>query len=560
MDGMSNVNSKIQNNVKNPLIQLGFWQAVFLFLLCVNLLLPYICRILGLPVYSIDLFLVLPVALIFTFLIWIIFNLVIYFWPSTGLDIGRILGKYEMQEDSAWQFKKYPFANRKASLELKKSSPHILIVGGSQTGKSTTIKTILTKISNAKDTGNIILDYHGEYNFLANKGFHVIDVRNYDPLAPNYKGEEFENIVSDFVEAFVIAFETTGDVQLAILKKKLEKNQTVSAALTAIEIDAVESHSFTEKDRLSGLSLRLEKIARYAGGKNTLVQLTKKNKNIVFDFSGIRDRDAADFFAENILRRYLALLVEAKQPTNILIDEAHRLNAKFLAERGIETTTVRMARESGKFSGRLIVASQNLTDFTPGFSANFGNIICFRIPTGSDLQILEHLTGIRFGMLQSVVNGLHKGEALLIGPHNHYSLIKISAPQLFPNANSALSQGVFADDPVPLATDSAAPAKELFEAAPILQQSTLAASSDLTSVPMLTTTSQSSGQSTPIHVLRSEEILDLLKKHGALTGAGISKRSGYPRPACFRRTCCINRLKSDPIRKNQQFRSLFSKF
>lgn len=410
-----------------------------------------------------------------------------------------MLGKYKLQDDAGWGFERYFLPNRKAGLDLKASSPHILIVGGSQTGKSATIKTILVKLLKEKDRGNVIFDYHGEYSFLTDRGFTVVDARDYAPLAPNYDGEAFENIVSDFVEAFLVAFETAGDVQLAILKKKLEEKASVAAAHSSISSDAAAARSFTEKDRLAGLSLRLEKIARYSGGKHTLRQLTKESRNVIFDFSGIRDRDAADFYAENILRRYMALLIEAGQPTNVTIDEAHRLNTRSLTERGIETTTVRIARESGKFNGRLIIASQNLSDFTPGFSANFGNIICFRIPAGSDMQILEHLTGIGLGMLQSVMNGLQKGEALLIGPHNHYNVIKISLPEAFPEPRSRLSH-TETPGPAQVATPSEALAPSF-------------------SAPRLP---------------RAEEILEALKEEGASTATGISRLTNYPKPAIWR--------------------------
>jgi hypothetical protein len=187
----------------------------------------------------------------------------------------------------------------------------------------------------------------------------------------------------------------------------------------------------------------------------------------VFDFSGIRDRDAADFYAESILRRYLALLIKERQPTTIVIDEAHRLNTKALADKGVETSTARLARESGKFNGRLIVASQNLTDFPAGFSANFGNILCFRTPSGADLQVLEHLTGIGLGQLQTVMNGLKKGEALLIGPHSHYAAVRITAP-LENNKNELVSARETLESDGPDDSDTDVPELEVLPGKPVV--------------------------------------------------------------------------------------------
>ncbi len=500
---MSIINSKSSKSAgsKDPFLRIGIWGAVFVFFLIMALLSPALVGMFALSCCSVSFFYSVPVALLLTFSIWLFWNVFLFFRPVSGLEIGRMLGKYKLQDDAGWGFERYFIPNRKASLDLKASSPHILVVGGSQTGKSVTIKTILVKLLKENNRGNVIFDYHGEYSFLTNRGFTVVDAQDYAPLAPNYDGELFENIVSDFVEAFLVAFETAGDVQLAILKKQLEEKRDIQAALKSIDAAAADTHSFTEKDRLSGLSLRLEKTARYAGGKHTLRQLTKESRNVIFDFSGIRDRDAADFYAENILRRYMALLVEAKQPTNVIIDEAHRLNTKSLTERGIETTTVRIARESGKFNGRLIIASQNLSDFTPGFSANFGNIICFRIPAGTDMQILEHLTGIGLGMLQSVMNGLQKGQALLIGPQNHYSVIKISIPEVFPPASPKIARPALATEEPNVSASESEAVSPLPNSAP--------------------------------RIARREEVLEILKKEGALTGTEISRLTNYPKPAIW---------------------------
>lgn len=412
----------------------GWWGPVWFVLYLINI--PVVGILLGYntPLCCFGTFVIsILTAAIETLILWGAYHLLSGLWPSSGLSIAEELGRFEHTPDG-WMFRKY-IVGRKISLDLKSSSPHILIVGGSQTGKSVTIKTILMELL-AEKHANVILDYHGEYGFLADKGFQVIDARDYNPLAPNYEGEDFEHISSDFVDSFLVAFESTGDVQLAILKKRLEEKHNLKATLAIIGADSRTAHSFTEKDRLTGLYLRLEKIVKSAAGTGTLKELVKGEHNVIFDFSSIRDRDAVDFYAENILRRYMALLVAERQPTNIIIDEAHRLNTKSLAERGFETSTARLAREAGKFGGRLIVASQNLTDFTPGFSANFGNILCFRSPAGSDLQVLEHMTGIGLGKLQSVMNGLQKGEALLIGPHNHYSRVKIVASGEFQQPGS----------------------------------------------------------------------------------------------------------------------------
>jgi len=568
-------------------IKAGIWGLYFVLLYPLSVAILFVLLLsqpfLILICFPVLLILAIIPALIMTAALWLLWNVLLIFWPVKGLQICKELGKFELDMGEGWKFGKH-LLKRKMALNMEDSSPHILVAGGSQTGKSSTLKTILMKLmekpkhpkleairqsillilafllmlfvllnyplialtpimlavyifqsGNLTQEGvyvglavfgigilsmvaaltwhvkrrynaileateanrrNVILDYHGEYGFLADNGFVVIDARDYDPLAPNYEGESTEHIVSDFVNAFLVAFETTGDVQLAILKKKLAEKRDVGEALSAITADAQRARSYTEKDRLTGLQLRLEKIAAYRGSK-AIQQLAKDSQNVVFDLSGIRDRDAADFFAENILSRYMARLTDREGGINIIIDEAHRLNTKPLAERGFEPTTIRIARESGKFGGRLIIASQNLTDFPDGFSANFGNIICFRTPAGTELQTLEKITGISYGLLQSVMNGLKKGEALLIGPKNNYSIIGISTPKTFPAP--VHSQEVEVEE---VETPAVRPKH-------------------------------------PPHISRAEEILEVLKGT-ALTGSEIARRLNYPRQSIFRQ---LNSLK-----------------
>ncbi|MBU0592040.1 ATP-binding protein [Candidatus Micrarchaeota archaeon] len=282
------------NNSSNQPIKVGRWGIVFfiIYLLCAiaAILLGFMTHN-SLFCICLPVFIILP-ASILTVITWILWHIILHFYVfSSGLQIANEVGKFELTDDEGWKLSKH-LLSHKTNLDLISSSPHIMIVGGSQTGKSTTIKTILLKIIKEKSRGNVILDYHGEYSFLSNDGFVIVDAQDYDPLAQNYDGELFENIVSDFVDSFLVAFETVGDVQLAILKKKLEEQGSIQAALSSIGEDTKKARSYTEKDRLSGLSLRLEKIARYADGTKPLHKLTKENQNIIFDFSGIRDRDA----------------------------------------------------------------------------------------------------------------------------------------------------------------------------------------------------------------------------------------------------------------------------
>jgi len=210
---------------------------------------------------------------------------------------------------------------------------------------------------------------------------------------------------------------------------------------------------------------------------------------------------------------------------NYLIDEAHRLNTKFLAEKGVETSTARLARESGKFNGRLIVASQSLTDFPAGFSANFGNILCFRTPSGADLQALEHMSGIGLGQLQTVMNGLKKGEALLIGPHGHYAAIRVNPP---PEANPPENNknepgpGTCAGEPGTGAGESGARMKEDV-AGPDEPEEPDSDALQLTDseVPRLEVLP---GAPVTPYVSREERILQALREEGALTEGSLAMR------------------------------------
>jgi DNA helicase HerA-like ATPase len=302
-------------------ISAGIWGIPFVIFYLISLALlvayclfqPFTC-LLCLPLLLVVA--VVPAAAM-TAGLWLCWNVLLSIWPSTGLKIGYEIGRFRLLPEEGWKLAKH-LLKRQLALDLTSSSPHILIIGGSQTGKSATIKTILTRLMEKpkcpalealhqsaipllavlailfllfrylvlaltpimliiyflqsghmtqtgvyagfgvlgivifaivgvlawhvkgrygsimaamqQNTRNVILDFHGEYGFLADNGFAVIDARDYNPLAPNYEGEQFEHIVSDFVDAFLVAFETAGEVQLAILKKNLEQKREIRAA------------------------------------------------------------------------------------------------------------------------------------------------------------------------------------------------------------------------------------------------------------------------------------------------------------------------------------------
>ncbi len=566
-------------------INAGLWGVPWLLLYIIQIpiitillgfLAPYLCIF----VLVISLILSAVAATIETAFIWLAWTMIrsiTFTLPDIGLPIGSEIGEFKLDLDNKWQFSRFLLPKKK-DLDIGSSSPHILVVGGSQTGKSSTIKTLLQKkpdintlmaylphivialgilfvtltmvfniplpvlpfilvvyllqnghltqngvyaalagfaisvlgfcgaiawlvrprIKAETTRGMVIIDYHGEYGYLANEGYHVVNALDYAPLSPIYPNEPFEHRVTDVVDSFLTAFTDCGDLQLAILKKALEqgmsRDASVKDALITIQQAMAKAKSYYERDRYAGLCLRLAKIAEYARGQRNIHELAGKSRNVVFDFSHIRDRNAADFYADLILRRYLAILMERRLPTTIVIDEAHRLNNPKLRERGITTTTVKIAREAGKFGGRLIISSQNLADFPDGFSANFGNIIAFRMPSSADMGILEKMTGISGGLLQGVMNSFVTGQGLLIGPHDHYSIVKVDKPK----AGNSLSK---APDPYE-------------ELSPVV-------------IPV-----QPETKPQP-HMTRDEEILEILKGT-ALTVSEIARRLKYQKSSVFR--------------------------
>lgn len=566
-------------------INAGWWSVPWLLLCLIQI--PILTILLGFlaPYLSIFIFVIALIAsailatleTAFIWLFWSVLRSITFTLPDIGLRIGSEIGEFKLDLNHKWDFSRYLLPKKKC-LDLGSSSPHILVVGGSQTGKSSTIKTLLQKksdintlraylphavmalgilfvsltfifnfplpilpfmaivylvqsghltqhgvyaglagfalsvlgffgaiawlirpkIKTETPRGTVIIDYHGEYGYVAKEGYHVVNALDYAPLSPIYPNEPFDYRVTDVVDSFLTAFTDCGDLQLVILKKALEqgmsRNASLGDALITIQQAMAKAKSYYERDRYAGLCLRLAKIAEYDRGQRNIHELAGKSRNVVFDFSHIRDRNAADFYADLILRRYLAVLMERKLPTTIVIDEAHRLNNPKLRERGITTTTVKIAREAGKFGGRLIISSQNLADFPEGFSANFGNIIAFRMPSSADMGILEKMTGISGGLLQGVMNSLPSGQGLLVGPHDHYSIVKVDKPK----AGNSLSK----------APDS------YEEPSPVV-------------IPV-----QPETEPQP-HLTRDEEILEILKGT-ALTVSEIARRLKYQKSSVFR--------------------------
>lgn len=281
-------------------------------------------------------------TLIFIPLLWFLFNLGLFLWPANGLRLGVKISNIIFR-DAEWIKKNFLLPNRKVAIKLDDSSPHTLIVGGTQTGKSGTMKTLLLEaIKKYPEHQTIIFDFHGEYfNFLKNNQ----------------------------IEAYKLE-----------ISKEEQKTEMVF-----------------------------------------------NKKIIVVDFLNISNSEREENLANSLLKNIFEHSLKTKNKLNLFVDEAHKITVK--RKNDFESILFNFSRESAKFGVNLFVASQNLTDFPKNFSANFGNIIIFRLPSPEDIQRLEEITGVKEGGLSAVINSLKKLECLLISSKKEYQIVKVNFPK-----------------------------------------------------------------------------------------------------------------------------------
>lgn len=394
------------------------------------------------------------------------------------------IGKYTISESSDANLDGNKFFQR-----------HAVIVGGTGSGKSWTVATILEKAASLKSINSLIFDLHGEYKPLGelpNTTLLKIAGPSDTPANENIIFLPYWLLSYDEIEALLLdrsdsnapnQSRTLFDLIIKYKKKKLEEekkqdildNFTVESPIP-YKINEVLS-GLEEKDTEMVPGAKTEKQGSLYGKLTRFIQRLKskqsdKRLNFIFnrgdelldycwfvslvnkllDFGNKKGLKIIDFseVPSDILPLITGLIgrlifsvqqwMEDKKrhPIALFCDEAHLYIPSSLKggmeEKGLQSFE-RIAKEGRKYGISLVVISQRPSDVNKTILSQCGNFIAMRLTNPDDQNIIKRLFPDNLGDFSELLPILDIGESLIVGDASLLpSRVKIDMPTIKPDS------------------------------------------------------------------------------------------------------------------------------
>ncbi|PCN50102.1 hypothetical protein B6U99_06235 [Candidatus Geothermarchaeota archaeon ex4572_27] len=246
-----------------------------------------------------------------------------------------------------------------------KRNPHVLIVGTTGGGKSNLLKLLIER--ELKGPRNVlVVDFTGEYRYLARRGFAVVDAKGrcIDVFACS------PHMVADSLR---VAFPEAGELSAAVVEARLRGSARggLKAFAERLIEESERVRASTTRSALRSIGEKLRVLAEEVEG----VGLDPRELLIgrkVLSLEGLVHDESKAFIAELALR---VMFGEApKRPLNLtlVVDEAHRLIPA--GRPGVEPIIVRVMREARKYGVKVYAATQSLKDLAEAAVGNFDTV------------------------------------------------------------------------------------------------------------------------------------------------------------------------------------------
>jgi len=317
-------------------------------------------------------------------------------------------------------------------LDLKKyANPHVAVLGKSGFGKSTTVKTFISRFFDLSGTPILIIDYAGEYlNWVHSRQGTVIDMRK-DRINPFELGQ---TALIDRMRQVIDSFEKTCDfttinqrnafaeyVSKAYLAKGYRLNDpetwkseppTLEDILNLMKME-VGKINFLKQTTVQSLIHRLEALATGPFGifGQSTISINQLTCGLTcIDLSKVSSSILKDLIAWNILQ-YLDTMMRLEGVTEeirlvVVLDEAWKLCKRE------DSLPVAIVKEGRKYGYSLIVSTQDIIDVAEPILSNAGTGIIHRTEHPRYLSFFERaydLTEIEL----SRIRNLSIGEAMI---------------------------------------------------------------------------------------------------------------------------------------------------
>ena len=314
-------------------------------------------------------------------------------------EISILLGK-EGNKDKYWE-------------PSKERSPHLVLIGGSGSGKTETLKSICFELKK-QTVPSLIIDFHDDFSVFAenlisleNTTIHPLEVQiDEKPIDVCYRIAKIFAKIFDF-----------GEIQEAILREAIKKfyfKSGVDNIKIALEkpIDLLEfsefksilKKEFPQDKSLSSIIAKMGCVFDtdlFMNAKSTALPFDAMlNKISVLKLNDFPNDEIKATIAEIILRNLInKFYLKGKSNEGIklfcIIDEAHRVTYD-------GSPVDLLLRESRKYGIGVILASQQSTDFSDTIMSNVGTIISFQCSLAKDARHLSNTIGIAPNLLQKL--------------------------------------------------------------------------------------------------------------------------------------------------------------
>jgi uncharacterized protein len=405
---------------------------------------------------------------------------------SPNSDNPLDIGKYTISEES--------IANLDGNKFFQK---HAVIVGGTGSGKSWTVATILEKASQLTSVNCIVFDLHGEYTPLkALKNTKLFKIAGPSDIPTD------DNII--FLPYWLLSYEEMESLLLdrsdinapnqarvlfdLIIEKKREllskENRTevlsnftiespipykLSDIISCLEDKDTEMVQGSRSEKQGAMYGKLTRFIQRLKSKQTDKRLNfifnanenllkydwlDKLANTLLDFGNNNGLKIIDFseVPSDILPLITGLLARLifsiqqwieetnRHPIALFCDEAH-LYITARPNNGMEEKGVynfeRIAKEGRKYGISLVVISQRPSDVSKTILSQCGNFIAMRLTNPDDQNVIKHLFPDNLGDFSDMLPILATGEGLIVGDASLLpSRVVINVPKIKPNSST----------------------------------------------------------------------------------------------------------------------------
>ncbi|RZN63122.1 MAG: hypothetical protein DSO07_05580 [Thermoproteota archaeon] len=313
-------------------------------------------------------------------------------------------------------------------IEVKDLLRHMLVVGSTGSGKTTTVKRILSDLWTKYGVKFVVLDYHNEYaNLVASLGGRVLEPEDFSINVLKGIGRMEKEELYNLVESFRVIFDLTPPQEFMLLEalgrikikaNAMKSEPTLEELLD--EVSQIEVRSQPEYDTKAALLRKLYLISESSSVlSNERLSLSDMDSPVAIELGMLKTDLGRNLYAHFFLKRIydeFRLLKQYSMPELVIVlEEAERTIPNLGQER--MTIAERVIAEMRKFGISVIVVAQSPRNISQYIIQNTGTKIVHQLGGSDDINPIRSFLGTDQKAIQEVSNRigrLRRGEFIAI--------------------------------------------------------------------------------------------------------------------------------------------------